>query len=475
MKFWKKIFLYCTLLTMVLINLAGIIIIERIHSNNLNILISEGILNERNLINSLYLSYDTNTVNSKEEYIKSKFFDLIFKNYIYKNDNNIKNIEILSENNEVITSLNKANMEINDELLNVEPSKYNFIITTFNKEKVVTVSSSFKLRDKSYKIILTKSINYAYETRISNYKLFFMLDIFISILLIVGMYIISRHLTKPIVKLADLSIEIANGKYNKRSDYINSKDEVGILSQNFNFMMEVLENKIEELENVNSSKERFINNFTHEIKTPITSIIGYSELLLKSNIDENLKRKSLEYINNEGRRLEKLSSSLMKLILLKENNLDISLVFLRECVYNAINSLSYKIENKSINLHIKMKEKSIMADKDLITILLINFIDNAIKACDTNGNIMIYDSDEKEPDYLLHIKDDGIGISEEELNKIVEPFYMVDKSRGKANNGLGLGLSICSEICRVHKIGFNINSDINKGTTITLTLDMERD
>lgn len=473
MKVWKKIFLYCTLLTISLISLASIIIIEKIHNNNLNILISEVIVNERNLINSFYLSYDTNAINSREEYIKSEFFNLILKNYIYKNDSNIKNIEILNENNEVITSLNKDNIEINSELLDVDTSKYNFIITTLNKEKVVTVSSRFKLGNKSYKIILTKSINYAYETTRSNCKLFFMLDIFITVLLVVGMYIISKHITKPIVKLANLSIDIANGEYNKRANYTKSKDEIGVLSQNFNVMMEVLENKIEELENVNSEKERFINNFTHEIKTPITSIIGYSELLLKSNIDEDLKRKSLEYINNEGRRLEKLSSSLMKLILLKGSNTEISLISLKDCVYNAINSLRYKIENKGINLHIKMNEKRIMADKELMTTLFINFIDNAIKACNNNGNISIYDEYEKEEVYLLYIKDDGIGISNEELNKIIEPFYMVDKSRGKANNGLGLGLSICSEICKVHKIGFNINSEVNRGTTIILTIDME--
>ncbi len=486
MKFWKKIFLYSTLLTMILINGVGIIIIERIHNNNLNIIISDVISNEKNLINSFYLSYDTNSIithnenysydtnNSIDNYINSNFFNLILKNYIYKNDINIKNIQILTDKNQIITSLNKLNFSINNsDFLNVDLAKYNFIITELNNEKVVSVSSKFKLGSYPYKIILTKSINSTYENRINNYKVFFILDIFINLLLIIGMYLISKHLTKPIVELANVSVDIANGEYNKRSTYVNDKDEIGILSKNFNLMMEVLESKIAELQNVNSAKERFINNFTHEIKTPITSIIGYSDLLLKSNIDETLKRKSLEYINSEGRRLEKLSSSLMSLILIKASNIENNLISLKDCISSSLNSLSYKINDKNIHLHVDLFDINIIADRQLINILLINLIDNSIKACSTDGNIDIVGKKIDNKFYNLYIKDDGIGIPPNELDKIMEPFYMVDKSRGKSNNGLGLGLSICSEICNLYNIGFNISSSVNNGTNIKLTIIME--
>ena len=239
-------------------------------------------------------------------------------------------------------------------------------------------------------------------------------------------------------------------------------------------MIDVIENNIEELKYLNESKQRFIDSLNHEIKTPITSIIGYSELLLKNKVSEDIKIKSLEYINSEAKRLETLNSTLLKLTLMREEKQNLKKVNLKDSIINVKNTLIYKMERKNINLNINMEDIDIWIDKGLLEILLTNIMDNSIKASDTNSRIDIEGYYNKDTDeYMLKIKDKGIGIPKEDLDKVLEPFYMVDKARTRKNNGIGLGLSICSEICNINNISLDIKSELNVGTEVILAFNKE--
>lgn len=469
MKFWKKIFLNTIILTMILINCGGFIVIERIHKRNLDRAISEGIENQKNIINSIYLNYDS-TYNEFQNL--EDVFNIILKSYIYTNDYNLINILIYDSENILIASSNREiGGGIKPESLSL--SERNFMIETINEEKILSVGSVFKVGNNEFKLVFSRSINDIYIDRKVNYKFFIFIDIILNIILITIMYVISKHLTKPIVEIANASIDISMGDYNKRVKWSDSNDEVGILSNNFNEMMDVLELKIKELNELNEEKERFINNFTHEIKTPITSIIGYSDLLLNGNINEDIRIKALKYINNEGKRIENLTSSLMKLILIKAGNLEKKHVSISQCVNRAISSLTYKANEKGIIFTSDVSEGNMEGDVQLIITLVVNLIDNAIKACKNGGIINISNKIDSKENYKLIITDNGIGISQEDLEKIKEPFYMVDKSRGRSENSLGLGLALCNEICRLYNIDFKINSELGKGTTVTLIFKME--
>ena len=286
------------------------------------------------------------------------------------------------------------------------------------------------------------------------------------------MYIISKKLTKPLGTLSDISKDIAKGKYDIRVVESKKNDEIGVLEHNFNLMIDVIENNIEELKYLNESKQRFIDSLNHEIKTPITSIIGYSELLLKSNVSEEIKIKSLKYINSEAKRLETLNSTLLKLTLMREENRKLGKVELKEAINNVKNILIYKMERKNIKLNIKIENIDLVQDKELLEVLLTNIIDNSIKASNVGSWIDVegyYGNNE----YILKIKDKGIGIPQEDLDKVLEPFYMVDKARTRKNNGIGLGLSICSEICNMYNISLDIKSKLNVGTEVILIFNKE--
>ena len=476
MKFWKKIFLYSLILFLLLFNGGGIILIEKIHNENLNTAIKSLMYKYLNVESVMYLNSDyLMDIDVDSESNMKNWIDIIINGYSLNNVEQY-NTELYSmTNKEIASDLKEKIRGKREEILHAKENEKSFIIRTINNKKYAFVSSIVNLKNRDFKLIISKDIQYVYRERINNYKFFIIIDLIMLIILSVGMYIISKKLTNPLVKLSNISKDIAKGKYNIRAEENNKNDEIGVLEHNFNLMIDVIENNIEELKYLNESKQRFIDSLNHEIKTPITSIIGYSELLLKNNVSEEIKIKALKYINSEAKRLETLNSTLLKLTLMREEKKNLSKVDLKDAVISVRNILIYKMKVKNINLDIKIEDIDIWVDKELFEVLLTNIIDNSIKASDTNSIIEIegyYINDKDE--YILKIKDRGIGIPKEDLDKILEPFYMVDKARTRKNNGIGLGLSICSEICNMHNISLNIKSELNMGSEVILGFNKEQ-
>lgn len=463
-KIWKKIFVYSILLFILLFNGAAIIIIENIYNRSLNVVITTGLNEYEGIKNSLYLNSDL-IENYDMERVKS-----LLREFVYDSVSSIKNIEIFNEENMPV--LNISNKVYSDEdraeVLGAGLDEAIFIIRRVEGSKLLFISSRVRINNLEYKIVLTKDISYVAEERLENYKLFLLLTTVVTVLLAAGMYIISKLITNPIQALTEASNSIKKGDYSKRVRY-KSKDEIGVLSENFNSMMQVIEEKIEELEESSNEKQRFIDNLTHEMKTPITSIMGYSDLLQKGNINEDIKQKALGYIYTQAKRLENLSSTLVKLILIKNNEGDKHKFLIKEAVLISVRDLNYKLESKEIKVVTNIEDGFIVCDKQFLQVLFSNIIDNAVKASQVGKKITITGNKLENSNYKLKITDEGIGISEENLKKVKEPFYMVDKSRGLSKNNLGLGLAICSEICVRNNIDFEIESKENIGTTITLT------
>ncbi len=494
MKFWKRIFIYSMTLFLIIFNSAGIFIIENIHKRSIDRTIKVALDEHKNVEGILDLNSDSFVDTTKIIYSNDKsnlssvdndknaiekqlqdWISLVVPSYVFNDKIEPNFIEIYDNNNKLFFS--NSGLQIKTSRPEIIESKLNertFIIRKVQNKYYLFISSKFKIKENPLNLILIKNINLVYEERLQNYKLFLILDGCISLILAIGMYFISKKVTKPIVKLSDVSKEITQGNYAKRAEVKNSKDEIGILAKNFNTMIQATEDTIEELKNLNNAKQVFIDSLTHELKTPLTSIIGYSDLLLKGNITEEIKYTALNYINSEAKRVEKLSLTLLKLILVKQEDLNFNIISLKECVYTACKTLSYKIETKEIVLKLNIEDCTIRGDKDLIIVLIINLLDNAIKASTVSGIIDIECGVSMEcGQYILILKDYGVGIPKEDLSSIKEPFYMVDKARDRANSGVGLGLAICDEICNVHNINFDITSVVNEGTVVVLKFNKE--
>jgi len=230
-----------------------------------------------------------------------------------------------------------------------------------------------------------------------------------------------------------------------------------------------LERSIEDLKDVTDRREEFIASFAHELKTPLTAIIGYADMLRSKDMAPKTRFTAAGYIFSEGKRLEALSLKLMDIIVAGKNETELRAFeigyFIRSIAAVTVPSLS----SDDITLDMRWEQGEIYIEPDLFKTLMINLVDNARKASHKKSIIEIYGKVE-DGGYALYVKDYGRGIAKEELSKITEPFYMIDKSRSRAQNGAGLGLALCQRIAELHDTALEYESEPGKGTTVRILL-----
>jgi len=189
-------------------------------------------------------------------------------------------------------------------------------------------------------------------------------------------------------------------------------------------------------------------------------------------MSDNDKREAANYIFMEGRRLEVLSLKLLDLIVLKKRDFTFLPLNIADIVEDAARLLKPVLEKRDIRLSYDCDAGTCLIEPDLFMSLLLNLIDNARKAIDAGGEITIR-SRTKEEVCEISVTDNGRGIAEAELGKIKDAFYRVDKSRSRAQGGVGLGLRLCDEIAALHGGEISFESEPGKGTTVTIILKVE--
>ena len=262
--------------------------------------------------------------------------------------------------------------------------------------------------------------------------------------------------------------KISGGDLSTRSS-IASRDEFGQLSRDFDAMADKLQENISHLESDIERQESFMGAFAHELKTPMTSIIGFADLLRQGNLDENTRMMAAEYIYSEGHRLERLSFKLLDLLLLKKDGVTMKRVWLSTYLAEVEKALSPTLQSKGIRLVCRAEQKRVALEPDLVKSLLYNLIDNASKAMD-NGGIIGVKGTAIPGGCQFQVVDNGRGMEKGELSKITEAFYRVDKARSRSQGGAGLGLALCKQIVELHHGSIRFASEPGKGTRVTVTL-----
>ena len=464
MKLKNKLLLYFGALFFVTINIYGIILIE----SNFNIVLQNTINNSLGEYSVIYANIRSND-NSKNIFFEDKDILKIKSDFYFKNNNNSNvSLEFRDSNKKTIYSTSDLYNEKSwdDNIYDIKQGLTNYLVYKNGNDKILIVNNNIELNDNTYYFTYINNLDELYSAKFKSYSTLIKLNIIGGLFLLIIIYFISHDITKPIYSLIDSMNEIINGNYNKKLQYKSNIYEMNEISKNFSMMNNEIQNNILELEESNMEKQRFINNLTHEIKTPLTSIIGYSDLMLKKKVEDfNLLNKSFEHINREGKRILSLASNLITLITLDKKSLDWSNFSVLEIIEEVQNRMKIKIKEHNVNIIVEGSDYEIFSDRELVVILITNFIDNAIKA--------VISSEVKEIRIILKnkkviIKDTGMGIPQDKLTKIFEPFYMTDKSRSKSIEGFGLGLSICRQIVKLLNIKFSISSRVNIGTEIIL-------
>lgn len=291
----------------------------------------------------------------------------------------------------------------------------------------------------------------------------------------IGIYLLSRYITRPIRSLDKLAGRIAEGNYEIRS-HNKSQDEIGVLARNFNRMADQLVDQMEQKVLEAKQKEDFTAAFAHELKTPLTSIIGYADMLNSVDLSEEERREAYFYIYSQGKRLESLSHKLLELVSMDKNPIAMRPINTKTLEENLRTTMRPIWKQRGLRGKVNMDKGIIMGDEELLLSLFYNLLDNAVKAMDKEGEgFILLKGTTRKDGYEVKVVDNGRGIPREEISRITEAFYMVDKSRSRREGGAGIGMALCQKIVQIHKAELLIDSNLGAGTVVQIRFPLVKE
>ncbi len=289
-------------------------------------------------------------------------------------------------------------------------------------------------------------------------------------------YFVSRNITSPIMQMQQTAERFSRGDFSVKLK-IKSKDELGQLARSLNTMADELQQKIENLKRMDTIRTDFVANVSHELKTPLTLIKGYIETLEGKSMDD--KEESARFISIIKEHSDRLGHIIDDLLSLSELELS------KDCVNKTEFDLEKLMDEILLGFGRALAEKKqaltidsqgsdfiIKADRDKIEQVFVNLIDNAIKYTKETGRIEL-SIVEHSQEVSVSVRDNGIGIPKEDIDRVFERFYRVDKARSRRLGGTGLGLSIAKHIVLVHNGNIIIESELHQGTKVSVTLPRE--
>lgn len=369
-----------------------------------------------------------------------------------------------SENRELF---NSSPYELDYEKVSEQLEKWGFYPIETEGRHILVMKAWITIGGVNYGVVYCVNVSDVYQRTEDLYlkglAMTFGLLLAVGALLYWGIY----RSIRPLVELKNAASEIAGGHYGVLVQ-VQGKDEIAELGKSFNYMSAEIQARIKELEQVNQAQLRLIGSLAHELKTPMTAIIGYADTLLTVRLSEERREKALTYIGKECRRLSRLSVKMLELTGLYQEGgqkIDKKTTSVEELLKNVEGLTRFKLQEKNITLETSCEPSDLAwsMDEDMMTSLLLNLVDNAFKASGEGGQILIH-ADETG----IFVEDKGKGIPKEELERVTEAFYMVDKSRARSAGSVGLGLALCKEIAQLHGGRLVLESAEGIGTRVSV-------
>lgn len=340
-------------------------------------------------------------------------------------------------------------------------------------KKTIQLTMIQKVAENRYTII-TRSYQSLYNAMYCAIIFDLTVGIFIVLLGWIVVYRLSRHMIIPIQTMTDVAERISNLQFDTQID-VTSEDELGQLGCSINKMSQQLEKNMTQLQADIDSRKRLVRNLSHEIKSPIAVIMGYSDRL--KSVIEKRPEKALEYceiISNESNRIDVLVKEMLELSKMEQNatdlhkeKIDIQLFF---------HEIKKRLEEESVGRNIQYEEQYdetdyIYADYSLLERAVYNLIRNALSYGPVSGMTIQVSGERKEEFYEICVYNSGSYIDELELNSLWEPFNKVDKVRTRGKNGYGVGLTIVKEIVEAHD-GYYSVCNVEDGVEFTIAIKL---
>ncbi|MFS1514277.1 ATP-binding protein [Chengkuizengella sp. SCS-71B] len=298
----------------------------------------------------------------------------------------------------------------------------------------------------------------------------YLFQIILFTILIIGSILFSisaTYLVIPIRRITKATKELAKGNYDVQIKH-RRKDEIGDLTDSFNHMTQ-------QLQKLETMRQEFVGNVSHEIQSPLTSIRGFTKAIKDNLVKEEDRHKYLQIIEDESKRLSKLSEDLLKLASLDSEHHPFhpKTYQLDEQIRKVVVKSEPLWSEKQLKIDLNLPKVTIHADEFQLEQVWINLFTNSIRY--TPDNNYIYISLYKSESIIkVTFKDTGIGIKTEDLQHIFERFYKADKARTRSFGGNGLGLSIAHKIVSIHQGHIKVDSEFEKGTSFTVILPLRQ-
>ncbi len=361
-----------------------------------------------------------------------------------------------------------------ERLLEEEPPPDACLIRLFTPEtgrQWLVLSGAVKTNGETLFLHTTHDVSALYAMRQSQLRTYLRVFGVMAAVCSLVCYTMSRLLTAPLTGLSRASRAIASGRFSSRVP-IRSEDEIAAVSLDFNVMAEQMEKTVSALHQAMERQELFVGSFAHEMKTPMTSLIGYADLLRSGTLTPAEQAEATDYLYSEGKRLSNLSKKLLELLVVKERDLPFTQVSPATLVSEFTDRLRPLMAQREIAVACVCQPGTCLLEPDLVWSLLLNLADNAQKAIPREGGEIIFRQEMLPDGCRIQVLDNGRGIPEASLEHLTEAFYRVDKARSRKQGGFGLGLALCQEVAACHggSIRFENRTDAPRGACVTVEL-----
>ena len=295
----------------------------------------------------------------------------------------------------------------------------------------------------------------------------------LSLLLALILFFLMRGMSKPLEELKMVTEHYAAGETSVRAR-VKGKDEFAALQDSFNGMLATIEEQMHGLEEQSEKNKRLVDDMAHEIRTPLTVIRGYAEVIARAAVDEETKLESAERIIEESKRLSGISEKILEMAVLEKDGVKRERIKTAKLLEEAKESLTPFAEGRGVTLRCRTEDCFCQGDPTLLSMLLYNLTENAVKACSEGGQVILA-CVKTEDGVVVTVSDNGKGMTKEQLERITEPFYRTDKARSRRDGGAGLGLSLCSSIAQSHGGSLTFTSLPGQGTRVSVLLKTRLD
>ena len=461
MKFWHKIFLGVLIIFIIVFD-AGVFYLTSYSYNYNRRRETENVIREQAVV----LTSVSNRISNAENF---------YTDAPYNTSRLLAIVEPLADfykPQEVLLALFKDNRIVYSSISNIDPGllvlentgQKSIMEDTIDGRRFIFVASH--LPDYPHlTFIYARDISQIDVFRTDISRVFTIVNIVVLVFLGVSIYFLLRHMTKPISDLKAAAAEIADGAYDKRVS-VSSTDELGSLAGSFNRMADSVEDHMKRLTKASEDKQQFVDDLTHEIKTPLTSILGYSEYLQTAKYTENERIIATGYLYETAIRLNTLSEKLLDLTYSRDENIESKKLSTIELLNDLTAIVLPVLVPRNIKLITLPDLPEIYGDETLILAMLRNLVENAARASKDGDSITVRAYEEDCP--VLEVTDTGCGMEKKDVERIMAPFYRVDKSRSRKFGGVGLGLSIVSQIATLHNARVDVVSVPEVGTTVKI-------